>query len=142
MAQVKPRLGHWVQYIVGRQEFFGRYFSVNPTVLIPRPETELIVESVIRLKPAADTRLIDVGTGSGCIGITLALELSQLRVTLTDVSLEALQTARANAESIGAYRADCGVLGTWAWRRIFGDWALRRRQVIGRTICSSASWPV
>lgn len=91
-----------IQYIVGRQEFFGRYFSVNSTVLIPRPETELLVESVIRLKPAAGARLIDVGTGSGCIGITLALELSQPHVTLTDVSFEALQTARANAASLGA----------------------------------------
>jgi release factor glutamine methyltransferase len=91
-----------VQYIVGRQEFYGRYFSVNPSVLIPRPETELLVERVLALRPAAGSRIIDVGTGSGCIGITLALELPETHVTLTDVSFAALQTARANAKSLGA----------------------------------------
>jgi len=91
-----------VQYIVGRQEFFGRYFTVNPSVLIPRPETELLVEKVLGLRPADGAHLIDVGTGSGCIGITLALELPQRHVILTDVSFEALQTARVNARSLGA----------------------------------------
>ena len=91
-----------VQYIVGRQEFFGRYFSVDPSVLIPRPETELLVEKVLGLRPAAGSRIIDVGTGSGCIGVTLALELPETNVVLTDVSLEALQTARGNARSLQA----------------------------------------
>jgi release factor glutamine methyltransferase len=91
-----------VQYIVGRQEFFGRYFMVNPTVLIPRPETELLVEAVIGVRPAKGSRIIDVGTGSGCIGITLALELPETHVVLTDVSLDALRTARANAGSLQA----------------------------------------
>jgi release factor glutamine methyltransferase len=91
-----------VQYIVGRQEFYGRYFAVNPTVLIPRPETELLVERVIGFRPAAGSEIIDVGTGSGCIGITLALELPESHVFLSDVSFEALQTARANAASLGA----------------------------------------
>src|SRR4030095_9410219 len=91
-----------VQYIVGRQEFFGRYFAVNPSVLIPRPETELLIEKVIGFRAAAGSRIVDVGTGSGCIGITLALELPETRITLTDVSFEALQTARTNAASLGA----------------------------------------
>jgi release factor glutamine methyltransferase len=91
-----------VQYIVGRQEFYGRYFKVNPSVLIPRPETELLVERVIGFRPASGSRIIDVGTGSGCIGITLALELPETRVLLSDVSFEALQTARANAVNLGA----------------------------------------
>jgi release factor glutamine methyltransferase len=91
-----------LQYIVGRQEFYGRYFSVNPSVLIPRPETELVVERVLALQPAAGARIIDVGAGSGCIGITLALELPLTRVILADVSFEALQTARANATQLGA----------------------------------------
>jgi len=91
-----------LQYIVGRQEFYGRYFSVNPSVLIPRPETELVVERVLALQPAAGSRIIDVGAGSGCIGITLALELPLTRVILTDVSFEALQTARGNARQLGA----------------------------------------
>lgn len=91
-----------VQYIVGRQEFFGRYFTVNPAVLIPRPETEFIVEAMLELKPPAGSRIIDVGTGSGCIGVTLALELSEVQVTLTDISLDALRVARLNAVNLGA----------------------------------------
>lgn len=91
-----------VQYIVGRQEFFGRYFTVNPAVLIPRPETEFIVEAMIELRPPAGSRIIDVGTGSGCIGVTLALELPDVQVMLTDVSLDALRVARLNAVNLGA----------------------------------------
>lgn len=91
-----------VQYIVGRQEFFGRYFVVNSSVLIPRPETELLVEKVIALRPAHDAAIIDVGTGSGCIGVTIALELPNSRVTITDVSFEALLTARINASNLEA----------------------------------------
>lgn len=91
-----------IQYIVGRQEFFGRYFSVNPSVLIPRPETELLVEKVLTLRPPPGVAIIDVGTGSGCIGITLAKELPEARVVLTDISFEALQTARSNANALAA----------------------------------------
>lgn len=91
-----------VQYIVGRQEFYGRCFAVNPDVLIPRPETEFIVEAVLALTPAPNTTIIDVGTGSGCIGLTLALELTEAHVTITDVSFEALLVARANAAQLGA----------------------------------------
>jgi release factor glutamine methyltransferase len=91
-----------LQYIVGRQEFYGRYFTVNPSVLIPRPETELLVEIVLALRPAPGCRIIDVGTGSGCIGITLALELPLTNVILADISHEALQTARGNAQRLGA----------------------------------------
>lgn len=91
-----------VQYIVGRQEFFGRDFVVAPSVLIPRPESELIVEAVLELQPAGGARIIDVGTGSGCIGITLALELPQTRVTITDISFDALRIAHLNAARLGA----------------------------------------
>ena len=91
-----------VQYIVGRQEFFGRYFTVNPAVLIPRPETEFIVEAMLEIQPPAGSRIIDVGTGSGCIGITLALELPEAHVTVTDVSFEALLVAQSNAANLGA----------------------------------------
>jgi release factor glutamine methyltransferase len=94
-----------VQYIVGRQEFFGRYFRVNPSVLIPRPETEFLIERVLEFQPAAGSRIIDVGTGSGCIGITLALELPLTQVILADVSMEAVQTARSNAINLGAKNA-------------------------------------
>jgi release factor glutamine methyltransferase len=91
-----------VQYIVGRQEFYGRYFTVNPDVLIPRPETEYIVETVLDLHPASGSSIMDVGTGSGCIGLTLALEIPHAQVTITDISHPALRTAKANAEQLGA----------------------------------------
>jgi release factor glutamine methyltransferase len=91
-----------VQYIVGRQEFYGRYFMVNPDVLIPRPETEYIVETVLGLRIDANSSIIDVGTGSGCIGLTLALELPNAQVTISDVSYPALLTAKANAIQLGA----------------------------------------
>ena len=91
-----------VQYIVGRQEFYGRYFTVNPAVLIPRPETEFIVESVLEVKSSANPTIIDVGTGSGCIAVTLALELPEATVFATDVSLEALHVARQNASQLAA----------------------------------------
>lgn len=91
-----------VQYIVGKQEFFGRYFHVDPTVLIPRPETEFLVERVLQLRPPNGAHLIDVGTGSGCIGITLALELPSTHVTLADISFDAVRTARANSLQLGA----------------------------------------
>jgi len=91
-----------VQYIVGRQEFYGRYFTVNPSVLIPRPETEYAVEAVLALQPAPGSAIMDVGTGSGCIGVTLALELPETRVTVADISFEALGVARTNAANLGA----------------------------------------
>jgi len=91
-----------VQYIVGRQEFYGRYFMVNPDVLIPRPETEYIVEAVLDLHPGSGSCIIDVGTGSGCIGLTLALELPRASVTITDISYQALLTAKTNAVQLSA----------------------------------------
>jgi release factor glutamine methyltransferase len=94
-----------VQYIVGRQEFYGRYFAVNPDVLIPRPETEYIVETVLGLQVDENASIIDVGTGSGCIGLTLAMEMPQARITLTDISYKALLTAKANAIQLGATAA-------------------------------------
>src|SRR5262249_20625083 len=96
-----------LQYIVGRQEFYGRYFRVNPSVLIPRPETEFIVETVLEIegtrgRPPRPLRVLDVGTGSGCIAVTLALELSGSEVTAADVSFDALLVARENAAALGA----------------------------------------
>lgn len=91
--------GKPTQYITKRQEFFGRDFAVSREVLIPRPETELLVESVLKRRPAG--RIVDVGTGSGIIAITLALEL-QRSVTATDLSFEACAVARDNALRLGA----------------------------------------
>lgn len=94
-----------LQYIVGRQEFYGRYFRVNPAVLIPRPETELAVEAVLEgvgAMRSAAPRILDVGTGSGCIAVTLALEIPAAIVFAADISEVALHVARDNAATLGA----------------------------------------
>jgi release factor glutamine methyltransferase len=95
--------GEPLQYITGHQEFFGLDFEVTPDVLIPRPETELIVEETIRLvqqnsgaRPTPPV-IIDVGAGSGCIAVTLARELGAARVIASDISTAALRVARRNA---------------------------------------------
>jgi release factor glutamine methyltransferase len=92
--------GKPTQYITRRQEFYGREFRVSCDVLIPRPETELLVEAVLELKPEPGV-LIDIGTGSGAIAVTLALELGR-PVIATDLSSEALAVARENACKLGA----------------------------------------
>lgn len=92
--------GEPLQYITGHQQFFGLEFEVTPAVLIPRPETELIVEEVIRLVEShnvAKPVIVDVGTGSGCIAVTLARELEDAEVTACDISEAALEVARRNA---------------------------------------------
>ena len=102
-AAVSERIsGVPLQYIVGHQEFYGRDFLVNPSVLIPRPETEFIIEAVLEARPRKGVRIIDVGTGSGCIGTTLALELPQTSVFASDISESALRTANGNAKRLGA----------------------------------------
>jgi release factor glutamine methyltransferase len=85
------------QYITGHQEFWGMDLIVSPAVLIPRPETEHIIEAVLDLSLAAAPRIVDVGTGSGCIALALAKELPQAEIHATDVSAAALEIARANA---------------------------------------------
>ena len=109
------------QYITGHQEFWGIDFIVTPAVLIPRPETEHVIETVLELSkadlkprtsdlktddanlksdvrgPKPDFRLVDIGTGSGCIAITLAKEFPQAEIHATDISAAALEIARANA---------------------------------------------
>ncbi|KAF0163702.1 MAG: release factor glutamine methyltransferase [Rhodocyclaceae bacterium] len=104
--------GEPVAYLVGYREFFGREFAVSPFVLIPRPETELLVDIALKAKVmrsgihadgAGETaKILDLGTGSGCIAVTLALEFPQARVTAVDASAEALTAARKNAERLGA----------------------------------------
>ncbi len=90
--------GEPTQYITGRQEFYGREFRVTPDVLIPRPETEHLIEAA--LAGGAET-ILDIGTGSGAIAVTLALE-TKARVTATDLSSAALRIARQNAQALGA----------------------------------------
>lgn len=97
--------GEPLQYITGHQEFYGLDLTVTPDVLIPRPETEFLVERVIKLvrELRNDAPLIvDLGTGSGCIAITLALHLPGAHLIATDSSNAALDIARANAERHGA----------------------------------------
>ena len=95
-----------VQYVLGTADFCGRQFHVAPGVLIPRPETaelcEWIIESEKRKKSSEKCTLLDIGTGSGCIAITLALEMPEAKVSAWDISDEALRIAQDNAKTLGA----------------------------------------
>ena len=107
-ALVSRRAGHEpLAYILGEREFYGRAFRVTPDVLIPRPETELLVESALEVLAARPPGsrpplVVDVGTGSGCIAATIALEAPDVRVVGTDVSAAALAVARGNVDRLGA----------------------------------------
>jgi release factor glutamine methyltransferase len=93
-----------VAYILGEREFWGRVFEVGPDVLIPRPETELIVEEALSLFPAGHEPgvIVDAGTGSGCLAVSLALEFPRARVIATDISEAAIVVARRNSAAHGA----------------------------------------
>jgi release factor glutamine methyltransferase len=93
-------------YLRGYREFYGRSFKVDKRVLIPRPETELLVEVALRRTKSRSLslRILDLCTGSGCVAITLARELPTASVLATDVSTGALTVARENAHKLGAYR--------------------------------------
>jgi release factor glutamine methyltransferase len=92
-----------LQYVLGHAEFRGRRFRVDPSVLVPRPETEGLVDRALALlPPRGRPRVLDVGTGSGCIAVSLALERPDAAVVACDVSGPALETARFNAEALGA----------------------------------------
>ncbi|WP_024298676.1 peptide chain release factor N(5)-glutamine methyltransferase [Methylomicrobium lacus] len=97
------RQGAPVAYLTGRREFWSRDFRVTPDVLIPRPETELLIEISLTLLPQDQpAKIIDLGTGSGIIAITLAKELPQAEVTAADLSLAALEIAKHNAAAHAA----------------------------------------
>ena len=98
-----------VAYIIGHKEFYGRRFQVSPSVLIPRPESEQLITMLKKLIPStaalpgvAPKRLVDIGTGSGCLGVTAKLEFPELSVALTDNSRHALTAAIKNANLLGA----------------------------------------
>ncbi len=92
-----------IQYILGQTEFYGMAFKVNPSVLIPRPETEELVERIFAdYRDVPDLRVLDIGTGSGCIAISLARALKQANVTAVDISTDALATAQKNAKRLHA----------------------------------------
>ncbi|MBP5387199.1 MAG: peptide chain release factor N(5)-glutamine methyltransferase, partial [Prevotella sp.] len=114
-----------IQYVLGEAQFYSRTFHVSPGVLIPRPETEVlcrwIVESAV-LTPTQSSpeemaktfRILDIGCGSGCIAITLALEIKGAQVTAWDISPKALEVTRLNADSLGAHiiAEHCDILAT------------------------------
>jgi release factor glutamine methyltransferase len=98
-SQARLEQGEPLPYVLGRWEFYGLDFIVNPNVLIPRPETELMVEHALAWLETAPQRhlVLDAGTGSGCIAIALAVHAPALRVVASDISLAALKTASVNA---------------------------------------------
>ncbi len=104
--------GEPVAYITGRREFWSLPFAVTPAVLIPRPETELLVERALaRLPAGTEAAVVDLGTGSGAIALAIARERPRARVVATDASPEALELARANAaalaiDNIGFFRGE------------------------------------
>lgn len=103
-ALIAQRASHVpVAYLTGRREFWGLEFEVSPEVLIPRPETELVVEETLRELPGRSTplRIVDVGTGSGCIAIALAHERPEARVLAIDRSMAAARVAARNAARLG-----------------------------------------
>jgi release factor glutamine methyltransferase len=101
-AVARRAAGEPFQYIAGRQEFYGLEFEVTPDVLIPRPETELLVETALGLLKGADAPLLcDVGTGSGCVAVTLLRERADARGFALDISEGALRVAARNAERHG-----------------------------------------
>jgi release factor glutamine methyltransferase len=102
LAMVQRRAtGEPLQYITGLQDFFGRQFRVTPDVLIPRPETELLVEAALKLLSNSSAPLVcDVGTGSGCIAISILCERVDAHATAIDISGAALDVARLNAERL------------------------------------------
>ena len=101
--EARRMAGEPMAYLLGTREFFGRDFRVGPAVLIPRPDTELLVECGLRaLQDMSSPEVLDLGTGSGIVAVTLALERPDARVRATDCSAEALEVAQENARALGA----------------------------------------
>lgn len=118
----RRRAGEPLAYLLGWREFHGRRFAVGPSVLVPRPETEGLVDAVLaRLAPPGGPppQVLDLGTGSGAIAITLALDRPDARLVATDASHEALAIARANARRLGA-PGIAWFTGDW-WRALPAD---------------------
>ena len=105
--------GEPMAYILGEREFYARVFEVTPDVLIPRPETELLVDAALELLPErTERRVLDLGTGSGCIAITLAKLRREIKVIATDASKAALAVAARNLARYAAYNVELRA-GSW-----------------------------
>jgi release factor glutamine methyltransferase len=104
--------GEPVAYLTGRREFWSLDLAVTPDVLVPRPETELLVERALALRPEPGGRIADLGTGSGAIALALASERPGWRIVATDISAAALGVARLNAAALGLARVEFR-LGDW-----------------------------
>ena len=112
-----------IQYIIGETEFFGLPFEVTPATLIPRPETEELVEWILKDANAASLSILEIGTGTGCIPITLAKQLPHAHVTSIDISTEALAVATRNAKrnAVNVQFIHQSVLETEALETCFAD---------------------
>ncbi len=116
LAVARRAMGHPVAYLTGKREFYSRDFAVGPGVLIPRPETEVLVEvalAKLRGVDSAPRGILDLGTGSGAIAVTLACERPDAHVTATDTSDEALAIARDNARALGCEARLEILQGSW-----------------------------
>ncbi|MEM7054119.1 MAG: peptide chain release factor N(5)-glutamine methyltransferase [Pseudomonadota bacterium] len=106
------KAGMPIAYLLGTREFYGRNFIVNADVLIPRPETELLIEQALKLPLPDDAHVLDIGTGSGCIILTLAAERPEWRCTAIDLSQAALNVAQQNQARLGLHdQAVCWLQG-------------------------------
>ena len=121
-AALEPCFSEWLArrsrrepsaYIVGVREFWGIDFEVSPAVLIPRPESELIVEEAVARIGTGDARIADIGTGSGCLAIAIAHTLPRTRIVATDISGDALAVARRNAARTGVAERVHFVMGSY-----------------------------
>ncbi len=115
--------GEPIQYIIGVADFFGRSFHVAPGVLIPRPETAELCEYVLSCRKT-EGKILDIGTGSGCIAITLALEIPEAKVTAWDISDDALPIAQENAKTLGV------------------NVAFEKRDILDTSLSTSQTWDV
>ena len=119
----RRRASEPIAYIIGQREFFGLCFKVSSSVLIPRPETELVVEEAVRfLSGRSQVHFLDLGTGSGCLAISIVHELLAKRITevscdALDLSSDALEVAASNAEALGVERSIRFVLSDWCQNR-------------------------